>query len=157
MGGLGSGLPPDEARRREATRLRDEGLSLQEIGRRLGVTRQRVEQIFRAVERARARCLTCRACGGMASPPGSAPADVRIVLCLTCLAQRPDAPFAERLRTCRAAAGLTVRELARRAGLSTEKLRYYETGAREPRWGPLASMVRVLGPALVAVTPCQSH
>jgi transcriptional regulator with XRE-family HTH domain len=151
LGGLGSGRPPDEARRREAVRLRNEGLSLEEIGRRLGVSRQRVEQIFRAVERARARRLTCRACGALAAPPGAAPADVTTVLCLACLARQPDAPFAERLRSCRAAAGLRLTELARRSGLTAETLRYYESGARQPRWQQLVPLVRVLGTALVTL------
>ena len=117
MGGLGSGRLPDESRRREAVRLRNQGLRPSEIGRLLGVSRQRVGQIFRAIERERSRPLACLACGGVAAPAGAAPADAGNILCLACLAHAPSAPFAERLRSCRAAAGLTRQELARRVGL----------------------------------------
>ena len=107
MGGLGSGRPPDECRRREVARLRARGLLAAEIGRRLGVSRQRIGQLFRAIDRAQAGSLTCRVCGRAASPPGAAPPDAaeRVVPALPG-ARCPDVPFAERLRSSRAAAGL---------------------------------------------------
>ncbi len=150
MGGLGSGRLPDEARRREAVRLRAQGLPLTEIGRRLGVSRQRAGQIIRAIERERSRTLACGVCGGPAAPAGAAPADLRDVVCLTCLARRPEAPFAERLQSCRAAAGLTRQELARRVGLGVATLQGYEGGTRRPQWEQLTRLVGVLGLALVA-------
>jgi len=149
LGGLGSGRPPDEARRREAARLRAEGLSLVEIGRRLGVTRQRVEQIFRAIERESERRLTCRTCGGAVAPPGAALNDVTDVLCLACLSQLHEATLAERLRSCRTAAGLRLKDLAVQVGVTVDTLRGYESGAREPRWQQVARLVRVLGPTLL--------
>jgi hypothetical protein len=42
MGGQGSGRKTNDARRRTMARLRDRGLSVAEIGRRLGVTKQNV-------------------------------------------------------------------------------------------------------------------
>jgi transcriptional regulator with XRE-family HTH domain len=149
VGGLGSGRPRNESRRREAVRLRTEGLTLVEIGRRLGVTRQRVEQILRAIDRERVRRVTCRVCGCAATPPGAAPNDVTEVLCLTCLAQDTEAPFAERLKSCRTAAGLRRNELAPQVGLTVQTLRVYESGAREPHWQQVTQLVRVLGPALL--------
>jgi transcriptional regulator with XRE-family HTH domain len=149
MGGLGSGRLPDECRRREAARLRAQGLLPAEIGRRLGVSRQRVGQIFRAIDRARSRSLTCHECGAAAAPDGAAPADVAKVLCLGCLSRRPDAPFAERLRSCRAAAGLRRGDLARRTGLSVSTLKGYEDGTHRPQWRHLMPLVRELGVALV--------
>ncbi|HKI35215.1 MAG TPA: helix-turn-helix domain-containing protein [Gemmataceae bacterium] len=157
MGGLGSGRQPDEARRREVIRLRAEGLTLVEIGRRLGISRQRVDQILRAIDKERTRRLACLACGGAVAPPGGAPPDVADILCLSCLAESPETPFAQRLRSCRAAAGLRLRDLARRVGLSTETLRCYESGVREPRWQQLAPLLRVLGPALVAQVPYEER
>jgi transcriptional regulator with XRE-family HTH domain len=150
MGGLGSGRPADQARRGEALRLRAEGLTPAEIGRRLGVSRQRVEHVLRVAARERERSLACRACGGVAAPAGAAPADAEGVLCLACLGRWRGAPFAERLRSCRAAAGLRRGELARRAGLTPETVRFYEAGRQRPRVRHLLSLVRVLGPALVA-------
>jgi transcriptional regulator with XRE-family HTH domain len=134
-------------------RLRAQGLLPAEIGRRLGVSRQRVGQIFRAIDQARSRSLSCRACGGLAAEAGEAPADVANVLCLGCLGRRPDAPFAERLRSCRAAAGLSRDALARRTGLSAATLKGYEAGARRPQWRHLMPLVRELGVALVAPDP----
>jgi transcriptional regulator with XRE-family HTH domain len=150
MGGLGSGRPPDEYRRREVARLRAQGLLAAEIGRRLGVSRQRIGQLFRAIDRARAGSLTCRVCGRAASPPGAAPPDAASVLCLRCLAQCPDVPFAERLRSSRAAAGLRRTELARGTGLTVTTLRGYEDGSRQPHWRHLMPLVRELGLAIVA-------
>jgi DNA-binding XRE family transcriptional regulator len=149
MGGLGSGRLPDESRRREAIRLRAQGLRPSEIGRALGVSRQRATQILGAIERTRSRRLACRECGGAVTPPGAAPPDTANVLCLGCLARHPEAPFAERLLSCRAAAGLRRQELARRAGVTAATLRRYEDGTRRPDWQHLMPLVRVLGLALV--------
>jgi transcriptional regulator with XRE-family HTH domain len=149
MGGLGSGRLPNECQRRDASRMRTQGLPLAEIGRRLGVSRQRVGQILRAIDRAQSHSLNCRACGGVAAPAGIAPPDATDVLCLVCLADQPEAPFAERLRSCRAAAGLRRRELAQRAGLTVATLKTYEDGTHRPQWRHLMPLVRVLGLALV--------
>jgi transcriptional regulator with XRE-family HTH domain len=151
MGGLGSGRQPDVARRREVMRLHAEGMTFAEIGCRMGVTRQRVEQILRAVQRDGSRSLRCRECEAFAAPPGTAPNDSVDVLCLDCLGRRPEAPFAERLKSCRAAAGLRLIELARRSGITADTLRGYEAGVRFPRWPQLAALLRVLGPKLVTL------
>ena len=151
MGGLGSERQPDVARRREVMRLHAEGMTFAEIGYRMGVTRQRIEQILRAVKRERARSLGCRECGALAALPGTAPTDAVDVLCLDCLARCPEAPFAERLKSCRTAAGLRLIEVARRSGITVETLRGYEAGVRYPRWPQLAALLRVLGPKLVTL------
>ena len=151
MGGLGSGRQPDVARRREAVRLHAEGMTFAEIGCRMGVTRQRVEQILRAVRRDRSRSVGCRECGAPAAAPGTAPTDAADVLCLDCLARCPEASFAERLKSCRTTAGLRLIEVARRSGITAETLRGYEAGVRFPRWPQLAALLRVLGPKLVTL------
>lgn len=69
-------------------------------------------------------------------------------VCLDCLASQPEAPFAERLRACRLAAGLTQEELAERAGLSPTSIWQYEQGEALPRAGTRACLARVLGPGL---------
>jgi transcriptional regulator with XRE-family HTH domain len=51
---------------------------------------------------------------------------------LCCLANRPDATFGERLKAHRLAAGLTLKELARGAGLRYQNLSAYERGV-EPK------------------------
>jgi hypothetical protein len=53
-----SGRKPNIARRQEAARLRRAGLSLPEIGRRLGITKQAVHQLLTPRPRSDARQLT---------------------------------------------------------------------------------------------------
>lgn len=144
-----SGRRPDPWRRQEMARLRARGLTLAEIGRRLGVTRQCVHLTLRALARPRARSVPCSGCGREIVSGGALPSDAGSALCLPCLARRPGAPFAQRLKACRLAAGLTKAELAARTGLAQQSVRQYESGAREPRWRQLARLVSVLGPALV--------
>jgi hypothetical protein len=50
MGGKGSGRKPDLARRRRAAALRARGLSLADIGRRLGVSRETVRRMIVAYD-----------------------------------------------------------------------------------------------------------
>jgi transcriptional regulator with XRE-family HTH domain len=66
------------------------------------------------------------------------------------VAADPAAPFAERLRACRLAAGLTQAELAARAGVSASAIVNYERGSARPRPRRLAALARVLGPDLAA-------
>lgn len=47
---------------------------------------------------------------------------------------------AERIRAARQSAGLTQRELAERAGMSSQQLSHYETGLTEPT---LANLRRI--------------
>jgi DNA-binding XRE family transcriptional regulator len=143
------GRKPDEARRAEMARLRGGGLTYAEIGRRLGVTRQCVQRMLARAGKGRARPVSCRACGGLivGHLPGNQPPPP--ALCPACLARRPAAPFAERLRTLRLARGLTRTELARRAEFRHDAIARYESGAAEPRPAPLARLVRVLGPGLM--------
>ncbi len=68
-------------------------------------------------------------------------------LCLNCLGAR-QAPFAERLRAYRLAAGLTQDELAQRSGLSATSVWQYEQGEAVPRAGTLARLVEILGSGL---------
>jgi DNA-binding XRE family transcriptional regulator len=95
--------------------------------------------------------LPCRECGATVA---AGPAQVRSngpALCLACLERHPDAPFADRLKAHRLAAGLTLVELARRVGVPFQNLSEYERGAAEPRWRRLARLVAVPGPGLVAL------
>jgi transcriptional regulator with XRE-family HTH domain len=68
------------------------------------------------------------------------------------VAADPSAPFAERLRALRLAAGLTQRGLAGRAGLSYTTIRSYEGGRGRPRQRLLVALARVLGTGLLQGT-----
>jgi transcriptional regulator with XRE-family HTH domain len=147
-----SGRKPDVKRRAEIIRLRDRGLSLAEIGRRLGMSKQGVFQVLAVLRQpARQRSVTCAQCGSVIPSPGALGSDAGRALCLACLGSRPDTPFSVRLKAFRLAAGLMKAELAGRAGVSPMTIHLYETGAREPRWSQIASLVRVLGPGLVTL------
>ena len=87
------------------------------------------------------RCASCA---------GPLPKRSRGVRCPACVAADPSAPFAERLRALRLAAGLTQAELAARAGVSEAAVSAYECGRGRPRPRHLAALARVLGPALTA-------
>jgi transcriptional regulator with XRE-family HTH domain len=96
--------------------------------------------------------LPCRDCGGVIL---TGPAQLRRngpALCLRCLADRPDATFGQRLKAHRLAAGLTLKELARRADLRYQNLSAYERGV-EPNWRALVRLVNVLGTDLVTLGP----
>jgi transcriptional regulator with XRE-family HTH domain len=149
---MASGRKPNLRRRSHIARLHARGLTLSEIGRRLGVTRQAIHdalaQLRRPLPRRSVPCAVCRAdivsAGALATDQGQA-------LCLRCLASRPQAALGVRLKAFRLAAGLTKAELAQRAGVSPMAIHQYETGSREPRWRHLTPLVVVLGPGLLTL------
>ena len=147
MGGPNSGRRPDEARRQRIQGLRAQGLTLAEIGRRLGISRQAVQGALKGsgLTLPRHGKVCCRACGrevlnGEYRIESNGP-----VFCRVCLAERPETPFGQRLRSLRLAAGLTQAALAEKAGLAVGSVRDYERGRDEPRWGSLVKLLAVLG------------
>jgi transcriptional regulator with XRE-family HTH domain len=139
MGGPGSGRKADPRRQRLAAALRARGLTFAEVGRRVGVSREAARQMVLAP--APPPCASCTAPLPRGSRGGRCPA---------CVAADQAAPFAERLRALRLAAGLTQAELAARAGVSEAAVSAYECGRGRPRPRHLAALARVLGPALTA-------
>ena len=53
--------------------------------------------------------------------------------------------FGPRLRELRAAAGLTQKALAKRAGLTREAVACLETGRNDPRWRTVVALCVALG------------
>ena len=153
MGGRGSGAKPDERRRREMANLRAQGLSYAEIGRRLGVSRQCVQRLLQRAGAAEPGPLVfrCRACRTPIASVRGPRMHNREAYCLACLARHPEATFGQRLKACRLAAGLTLRQLADTAGMPYPLLAAYERHARHPRWPTIARLVRLLGPDLVTL------
>jgi transcriptional regulator with XRE-family HTH domain len=136
MGGKGSGNHKPK-RKRKAAELQARGLSLAEIGRRLGVSKQAAHQLLgyrgtRPPRRPRRREILCPGCGASLGLALSQH-DIAPALCLPCLDRRPDAPLGERLRALRHAAGLSRDRLARAAGLSAKALSAIERGVSAPR------------------------
>jgi hypothetical protein len=156
MGGAGSGRPRDAARRAEAARLRRNGLTFAEIGRCLGVTRQCASALLRppVPKRKSSAPATCYVCGrplvALAGPPVPAES-AHGTLCLPCLAKQPDATFAQRLRSCRVAAGLSAARLGALAGLPQGRVGRHEAGSSPPKYDHLRRIAAVLGPRLTLV------
>jgi transcriptional regulator with XRE-family HTH domain len=151
MGGKNSGRWGDRARRQRAAALYASGLSLAQVGARLGCTRQAAHYLLRAAgaRAARGVAVHCPRCGSVA---GRLPAVSRpraLALCSDCLAHAPDAPFGERLRACRVAAGLSRNALAREAGIPAPALAAYEAAGAAPAGRCLTKLLAAVGPALV--------
>jgi DNA-binding XRE family transcriptional regulator len=113
------------------------GANARSIGKRLGMSRQGVQQLLR-------RSLLCSQCGREISRHYSRQP---LTMCPECLPA--DAPFAQRLRACRLAAGMTQLELAKNAGVAHASIVQYELGNELPRFENLAKLARVLGKRLV--------
>jgi transcriptional regulator with XRE-family HTH domain len=153
MGGPGSGPRTNAATRRQVAELRRQGLTLAEIGRQLGLSRQLVHHHLKAAGLAGRGCGTVRCCACAAVIMTGHHRLERNVdpLCLACLAGRPDSPFGVRLKACRLAAGLTAELLAARSGVPLHAIRCLERRCRRPRWEVVARLVRVLGADLVTL------
>jgi transcriptional regulator with XRE-family HTH domain len=149
--GMASGRKPNVKRRSHIARLHARGLTLSEIGRRLGVTRQAVHDALVHLRRPPhpPRSVPCAACSAPIVSAGALASDQGRALCLACLESRPGAGLGVRLKACRLAAGLTKAALARRVGVRATTIHQYEAGARKTRWRHLARLVAVLGPGLV--------
>ena len=137
----------DEAmtKRTKMARLRAQGLTLQEIGERLGVSRQRVHALLKeeAVPRPG---ITCRRCGSEIAPWPGASRNLGPVYCVACLPA--NASFGLRLRAYRVAAKLTQAELASRIGVPPGMICYWERDQRRPMRRNLAALAAILGAEL---------
>ena len=71
------------------------------------------------------------------------------MLCLPCLAQRPDVAFGEHLKSFRLAAGLKIVDLARQAGIRATVISGYEHGRiGTPSWTIMIRLFQALGVSL---------
>jgi transcriptional regulator with XRE-family HTH domain len=146
-----SGRKPNQERRRQAARLRAGGLSLAEVGRRLGVCKQGAATLLRPLRQTPA--VACAGCGAAIVSAGALPRDAGTGLCLPCLAGHPDAGLGQRLKAFRLAAGLLQKELARKAGVREPTIAAYEQARFRPRPTALARLARALGVPPEALEP----
>jgi DNA-binding XRE family transcriptional regulator len=140
-----SGRKPDLQRRQWVLSLRDQGFSLTEIGRRLGVRRQAVHQIVKAAVKAGRWTVACCACGTAIASAGVVPRDDGDFLCLLCLSRKENATFGERLKAFRLAVGLTRGELVQMAGIQSNSVQHYEEGRKQPQRLSREKLARALG------------
>jgi len=144
-----SGRIPNYDRLRRMAELQAEGLSYGQIGQVLGVTRQRVQRALNPKHRPRHVRIRCRECDADINPAGAVPRDDRDVLCLPCLAQRPEVAFGEHLKVFRMAAGLKIVDLARHAGIRPTVISGYEHGRiGTPSWTIMIRLFQALGVSL---------
>jgi transcriptional regulator with XRE-family HTH domain len=142
------GALPDLKRREQVAKLRAEGLSLRQIGERIGVSKQAVASLLNYIGLGtgpRRMVNLCGRCGKAVGPSVGSVGKHRYELaCLVCVSKRLDAPFGMRLRATRLAAGLTVAELAKRIGMEMSTLLYWELQGKRPN----TALVRRLSDAL---------
>jgi hypothetical protein len=151
MGGLGSGVQAKPHQREAMARLRAQGLTYRAIGHRLRLSDVCVRVTLlkmglRSLERVPVRCASCGLVAGKMHLRGRR---FGPVVCLSCLDQRPDATFAQRLKACRVAAGLTLPEVAQQSGVALGALHRYMINFCYPRRTTLAKLIGVLGPRLL--------
>jgi DNA-binding XRE family transcriptional regulator len=104
----------EERTRKKIARLRARGMTFQAIADKFGVTRQAVHFALNRIPRpAEIRCSRCkRTIRRQENWLHNVP-----VLCVRCIDRRPTT-FAARLRALRVDAGLTAKELGKRAGVA---------------------------------------
>jgi transcriptional regulator with XRE-family HTH domain len=139
---MARGPKPDLKRREQARALRAQGLTLAQIGERLGVSHQAVARRLGGPRRPAPRCPGC---GATYPASGAGACGDRSAPCLACLAQRHGATTAQRLKAARLAAGLSQTEMALRAGLSATALGDCEGGRVRPHERSLVRLAQALG------------
>jgi len=130
-------------------RLREQGLTLQEIGQRLGISRQRVHALLKE-EAVTPPGITCRRCGREIAPWPGASRNLGPGYCLDCLPA--GASFGQRLRAYRVAAKLTQADLAGQIGVPPGMICYWEQDQRRPMRRNLDLLASVLGAGLTRAT-----
>lgn len=150
---MASGRKPDAERRRRIAALRADGLNYVQIGRQLGVSRQAVRRALEPRPSKREVRIRCRLCDHGINPAGAVPRDDRDVLCLLCLAKRPELSLGEHLKAYRLAAGMKAVTLAEQIGVRPSTISSYEHGRTEtPTWQLLMRLLQVLGVRLVVTS-----
>jgi transcriptional regulator with XRE-family HTH domain len=143
------GRPSNPQRRRLIVKLRATGLTHQQIGERLGISHQSVQQALRGTGNARLVPVRCRECRAVITRLRTIRDNNGPVYCLHCLPS--DATFGQRLKARRLAKGITLMALCERTGIGWTLLSKYERDVVEPKCRNLTKLIRVLGVSLMAV------
>jgi transcriptional regulator with XRE-family HTH domain len=144
------GRKGNEARRREAAKLRAQGWTVQRIADYLGVTHQRVSRILKAAG-VPLRAVRCRECGTTILDRAHGAGVRASVWCLACLRQHPEAPFGERVKAARLAAGFTQRQVAKQLGIDHSISGKLEARRGQPDQQLRAALVQLFATALADV------
>src|SRR5690242_5830098 len=103
------GRPVNPQRRRQIAELRAKGLTYQQIGKRLGISYQSVQQTLQRIGNARLVPIRCRECGAVITHMRTVADNNGPVYCLECLPG--DATFGQRLKAWRLAKGISLMAL----------------------------------------------
>jgi DNA-binding XRE family transcriptional regulator len=146
--------PAAPERRRRALDLRAQGLSMAEIGQRLGYTAQGAKELLTHWGRFPAPMGIIKCCrwDGVVAKGQDQLRNNGPIPCVECLAKQPDAPFGLRFKVFRMPAGLTRAALAKLVGFASLTVSACETGKDEQRWTNLVKLMRVLGTELVTLS-----
>jgi hypothetical protein len=133
-------------RRAQAVALRSQGLSLREIGRRLGgLTRQGVAYLLTTDPSGQPKGVRCSGCAASITARCFRRRSVGDALCRSCLADHPGASFALRLRSLRLAAAWSLGELAAAAAVTEARIKAYEEGKAKPPERARSRLAKALG------------
>ena len=143
------GRKKDLKRWRLMAQLRSQGLTLAEIGHRLGVTRQNVHRLL---GQSRRQSVPCSACGTAIACAGAIPFHLKAVVCLACVGKLPNATLRQRVRTLRLTAGMTRLQLAKRAGVDLSTVKAAEFGRHVPCATTVKRLAKALGVTVAVLT-----
>jgi transcriptional regulator with XRE-family HTH domain len=133
-------------RRAHAAALRSQGLSLREIGQRLGgLSRQGIAYLLSTDPGGHVQGVRCSTCAASITNRCFRRRTVGDALCRSCLASHPGAPFSLRLRSWRLAAGWSRRELAIAAAVTETRIKAYEDGTAMPHQRTRRQLAETLG------------
>jgi hypothetical protein len=124
-------------------------MTYEQIGARLGVSHQAVQQILQHAGNARLVPIHCRGCDTIITRLRTVRDHNGPVYCRDCLPA--DATFGQRSKTQRLAKGLTLMAMSERTGIAWNLLSKYERDLVEPKCCSLIKLIRVPGVALLAM------
>jgi transcriptional regulator with XRE-family HTH domain len=146
---MSRGRQPNPQRRRLIVKLRHTGLTYAQIGERLGISHQAVQQALQRTGNARLVPIRCKECQAIITHLRTVKDNNGPVSCLACL---PDAAtFGQRLKAHRLAKGMTLMALNERSGIGWNLLSRYERDLVEPKCRNLLKLLRVLGAGLLTI------
>src|SRR5438132_14071871 len=118
------GRPSNLPRRRLIAELRATGLTYQQIGARLGISHQSVQQALQRPGNARLVPIRCRECQAVLTQLRTVKDNNGPVYCLKCLPA--GATFGQRLKALRLTKGHTLMTLSEQTGIGWTLLSKYE-------------------------------
>jgi transcriptional regulator with XRE-family HTH domain len=137
-----------------AGELRRQGMTMAEIGKRLGLTKQAVHALLTQHGQAQVppSPVPCVRCGAVVTSGYFTLKQNRNVLCLACVERDPETPFGVRLKAFRLAAGMTQLQLAERTAIHPQRIADMEFSATaNPTWVQVIAFMRVFGPDIVCL------